>query len=154
MGVFLYFSIVFSQLLIESRFMRIIYTILILSSLIYNVRKGIKLGLSIGSDQKFEDKVGNFLSQNKPKLVMILFALWASNVVLRMFRTQHGNLFVVIAPILPLVITLGLFLLPILFESHMKMYYLNKYSENFRQKFNVPEEVWYGKNSQLLNQQE
>lgn len=144
MGVFLYFFIVLSQLLIENWFIRLIYTLLMIGSLIYIVRKGIKLSFSMVSDQTFDDKVENLLSKHKAKLVMILFVLWGFNILLKLFGNKGGGLFTVIVPILPIIIIGGLFLLQRLFESYIKMYYLDKFSENFRQKFNVPEEVWYG----------
>lgn len=137
---------VMSQSFMTVKLLRYLYTVIGEMAVLYYIYKTIRMVKAMNHSQKFQEGINEWIKTYQKYLILGVVAIWFVNMLMRVFngsgeRFNLTELFLPLLPVIPIALS---FLLPSLIKIVTKVYYLNPYSENFRQKFNVPEEVWYG----------
>lgn len=141
-----------TELFISSPLLRLVYGILFIVCYLFAFIKSYQIMQKFVLNEEQQKSSFDRWTQkiSVPKMIGILFALF---IIFQIFKqTQTGQdyiafetmITIMLVDIFPLFVCVLPFVCIYLFRSFIKMYYLNKHSEQFRLKFGVKKEEWFG----------
>lgn len=157
-GFYFFFLLYFfklSQLLVNSFAYRVIYDVLFISILAFVAYKIYQnaMGMVYGS-KKGRLFLVEWASENRKKILGLLVGLWGIGQIAKAVFGSPENDFETrfigaIIEFIPLGACALAFVLIYMFGNVMRGFYLNKYSEQFREMFDVEKKGWYGIHTKL-----
>lgn len=159
--VFYLFILIDLQLLTENRYLRLLNLIVVSVCFLYSIFKSIKKSKNITKKNQDLDRFTKFTTENKKLIKSILGILFIISMIFNIFSNNtpdqnlEGKILVSLIPALPILFGFfSIYAFPWLFTSVTRLYFLNKFSENFRRKFNVNKKLWYGSKSKEYKEEQ
>lgn len=139
----------FSQLVILTFAVRVLYAVIFIAVLLFILVKSYQRAVKMvyGTEKKRHPLV-EWMSRKSKVLYAILVPIGSLVYFIKTVSDSAGDLETKMVGsllgVLPLICSAVLFVFLYFSGVMIRSYYLNKYSEEFRQKFGVEKEVWYG----------
>ncbi|SHG92253.1 hypothetical protein [Virgibacillus chiguensis] len=151
--LFMIFVFKVSQLFVNEFWLRMLYTVLFISSIVYIfLRSYYNAKKMVYGTKKKRSAIVEWFSRNRKSVMSTLFGVWGIYYLAKVIFPETGDiqtrLYGSLAEFAPLILCLVLFTFLYLNSVVIRSYYLYKYSEQFRQKFGVDKKEWYGEKYQ------
>lgn len=146
--MFLYFK--FAQLIVYSFPLRMVYTVLFIFCLVYVfVRSYQNAKEMVFGEKKKRSAIVEWFSRNKKRVLSVLVGVGGLYFLAKTIFPSAGDMETrmmgALIDFVPLSACLAILGFLYLNSVMIRSYYLNKYSEEFRIKFGVNKDEWYGK---------
>lgn len=152
---FLVYVFKVGQLIVYSFVFRVIYDILFIATIAFIAYKIYKnaMGMVYGN-KKNRSFIVEWASENRKMILGLLVGLWGITQIGKAIfgspETDFETRFIgIIIEFIPLIACGLSFVLIYMFGNLMRGFYLHKYSEQFREMFDVEKNVWYGSHTKL-----
>ncbi len=147
--LFLLFAFKFTQLMVNSYILRMLYTALFLCSIIFVFYQSYQNAKEmVYGTKKKRLALVEWLSTNRKNVTSVLFGFGALFFLTKVISPEVADVETRIMGSLidfsPLAVCLACLLFLYFNSVAIRSYYLYKYSEEFRQKFGIAEKEWYG----------
>ncbi|RFA35466.1 hypothetical protein CAI16_08200 [Virgibacillus dokdonensis] len=142
-----------SQLFVNEFWLRMLYTVLFISSIVYIfLRSYHNAKKMVYGTKKKRSAIVEWFSRNRKSVMSTLFGVWGIYYLAKVIFPETGDfetrLYGSLAEFAPLIMCLASFVFLYFNSVVIRSYYLYKYSEQFRQKFGIDEKDWYGEKYQ------
>jgi len=147
--LFLVYTFKFGQLFVTSFYERVVYAVIFSITIVFVIIKGYQNAVKMvyGSDIK-QHPLMVWLKYIGSSLMAVLTVIAAPYYFIKTVFGSVGDfeqrLMGSLMSFIPLIVSVLMLFLLYFFSVIIRSYYLNKYSEEFRQKFGIEKEVWYG----------
>lgn len=150
LALMLYAMIEITFILEINATLRIIFSCLLIISLVFNIYRSIKIAQKMRKQKVGENKIEKLFKKYKLTLIALVPILYLIERYMQHNKDMINPSAQIIKTVLlvaPLFVILLLFFIPWMVKKILQVYLLNIYSEEFRQKFEVPNKEWYGEKS-------
>ncbi|MBO0473765.1 hypothetical protein JZO86_08630 [Enterococcus ureasiticus] len=156
--IFYWLLIIDLQLLTKNPYLRTFNILVVLACFIFSIVKSIKKIKNLIYKNQEVDRLSKLMTENPKMIKSVLTILFIASVVSNIFSNElsdqtpkqniEGRIILALVPVLPILFSIfSIYAFPWLFETMARIYFLNKFSEDFRKKFGVDNGIWYGSKS-------
>ncbi|WP_213396832.1 hypothetical protein [Virgibacillus pantothenticus] len=147
--LFLIFVFKVSQLFVNEFWLRMLYTVLFICSIVYVfLRSYHNAKKMVYGTKKKRSAIVEWFSRNRKSVMSILFGVWGIYYLAKVIFPETGDfqtrLYGSLAEFAPLIMCLVFLTFLYLNSVIVRSYYLYRYSEEFRKKFRIAKKDWYG----------
>lgn len=146
------------QLLTVNPYTRVVNILVVITCFVYSIVKSFKKIKNLIYNNQKMDQFTTFMIEKQKLIQAILVVLFFGSMIVNIFpnttvdqspkQNIEGQIILSIIPALPILFSfLGIYAFSWMFQMITRIYFLNKFSEKFRLKFNVNKELWYGSKS-------
>lgn len=137
------------QLFVSYFILRLLYTILFIITLIYSIWQGYQNGLHmVYGDKKNRSALVEWFSKNNQVILAVLATIGGAYFALKAIFEPAANMerriIGSMVDFMPLLMVLANFAFLYYISTIVRSYYVNKYTEKFRTKFQYDKTEWYG----------
>lgn len=156
--IFYWLLIIDLQLLTKNPYLRILNILVVLACFIFSIVKSIKKIRHLIYKNQEVDRLTKLMTENPKVIEAILALLFIVSIISNIFSKDlsdqtpkpniEGRIILALVPVLPILFSIfSIYAFSWLFETIARIYFLNEFSEEFRQKFKVEKKLWYGSKS-------
>lgn len=147
--LFLLYTFKFGQLFVISFYERVLYAVIFCITVIFVLIKGYqKAQRMVYGTNEVQHPLTGWLKRVGNSLMAVLFVIAGPYYFIKTVFSSAGDfekrLMGSLMFISPLVVSVLMLFFLYFFSIIIRSYYLNKYAEEFRQKFSIEKDVWYG----------
>ncbi|WP_086314744.1 hypothetical protein A5821_002359 [Enterococcus sp. 7F3_DIV0205] len=156
--IFYWLLIIDLQLLTKNPYLRIFNILVVSGCFIFSIIKSIKKIKNLIYKNQEADRLSKLMTENPKMIKSILTILFIASVVSNIFSNElsnqtpkpniEGRIILALVPVIPILFSIfSIYAFPWLSETMARIYFLNEFSEEFRQKFKIEKKLWYGSKS-------